>query len=122
MVKRAIPLIIIILVILVIAISINTNTGKEDRGVSSSGGPIIGGDKDEHGCYLMAGYRWNETDQMCVREWEKTNCPAFEGEARACTAQYDPVCGLPLRQTFSNSCFACQNSEVLYYVPGECLE
>jgi hypothetical protein len=38
-----------------------------------------------------------------------------------CTTLYEPVCGYPLKETFSNSCFACQNSEVIYWVPGECL-
>jgi len=32
---------------------------------------IIGGETDEHGCMLMAGYTWNETKQECVREWEE---------------------------------------------------
>ncbi len=48
-----------------------------------------------------------------------------------CTTLYDPVCGFievqcvttpcyPIPQTYSNSCFACQNENVLYWVPGEC--
>ena len=32
---------------------------------------IIGGDQDEHGCYLMAGYNWCEAKQKCVRYWEE---------------------------------------------------
>jgi hypothetical protein len=35
----------------------------------------IGGETDEHGCMLMAGYTWCESKQMCLREWEK-ECPA----------------------------------------------
>jgi len=31
---------------------------------------IIGGDKDEHGCLIAAGYSWNATIGACVREWE----------------------------------------------------
>ena len=31
----------------------------------------IGGETDEHGCYLMAGYAWCETKQKCLREWEE---------------------------------------------------
>ncbi len=34
---------------------------------------LIGGDKDEHGCLLMAGYTWCEPKQKCLREWEE-NC------------------------------------------------
>ncbi|MBN2096320.1 hypothetical protein JW752_02870 [Candidatus Peregrinibacteria bacterium] len=32
--------------------------------------PLIGGQRDEHGCLGPAGYSWNETVQACVREWE----------------------------------------------------
>ena len=32
---------------------------------------LIGGDKDEHGCMLMAGYSWCEAKQKCLREWEE---------------------------------------------------
>jgi hypothetical protein len=120
--KRTIPVIVIVLILIIIAISISTNTDKDEKGISSSGGKPVGGDTDEHGCYLMAGYTWNETDQMCVREWEKVQCEEADREKVACTANYDPVCGLPIKQTFSNSCSACQNSEILYYVPNECLE
>ena len=37
-----------------------------------------------------------------------------------CMTLYDPVCGYPLEKTFSNSCFACQNKEIVYWMPGEC--
>jgi len=45
----------------------------------------IGGDQDEHGCYLMAGYNWCESKQECVRYWEDgcedcsidSDCSAF---------------------------------------------
>ena len=36
---------------------------------------LIGGDRDEYGCLISAGYSWNEEEQQCVREWET-------GEAR----------------------------------------
>ena len=35
---------------------------------------LIGGDRDEYGCLPAAGYSWNETEQMCVREWTRTYC------------------------------------------------
>ncbi len=31
---------------------------------------IIGGERDEHGCLGPAGYTYNETLEVCVREWE----------------------------------------------------
>jgi len=40
----------------------------------------IGGEKDEHGCLIAAGYSWCETKQKCLRAWEEgcgiTNQPA----------------------------------------------
>jgi len=37
-----------------------------------------------------------------------------------CTQVYEPVCGLPIKETFSNGCTACLNEVVEYYVEGEC--
>jgi hypothetical protein len=34
---------------------------------------IIGGDKDEGGCLIGAGYSWCEAKQKCIRVWEE-NC------------------------------------------------
>jgi len=33
---------------------------------------IIGGDKDEHGCLIAAGYSWCEIKQKCLRAWEES--------------------------------------------------
>lgn len=43
-----------------------------------------------------------------------------ENISDVCTTLYDPVCGYPIEETFSNSCFACQNQEVIYWIKGEC--
>lgn len=32
----------------------------------------IGGQKDEHGCLIPAGYSWCETKQKCLRTWEES--------------------------------------------------
>ena len=43
--------------------------------------PIVGGDKDEHGCIGSAGYTWCEVKQKCLREWEeKCEEKAIENE------------------------------------------
>ncbi|RLE46581.1 hypothetical protein DRJ22_01575 [Candidatus Woesearchaeota archaeon] len=39
--------------------------------------PIIGGDRDEHGCIASAGYTWCESKQKCLRLWEE-ECPGLE--------------------------------------------
>ena len=33
--------------------------------------PIVGGDRDEHGCIGSAGYSWCEPKQKCLRVWEE---------------------------------------------------
>jgi heat shock protein HslJ len=38
----------------------------------------IGGQKDEHGCYLGAGYSWNEAAQECQRPREQKNATALD--------------------------------------------
>ena len=32
---------------------------------------LIGGDKDEHGCLIAAGYSWCEEKEKCLRTWEE---------------------------------------------------
>jgi len=33
--------------------------------------PLIGGDTDEHGCLVAAGYSWCEPKEKCMRMWEE---------------------------------------------------
>lgn len=35
------------------------------------GEPLLGGDRDEHGCIGSAGYSWCELKQKCLRIWEE---------------------------------------------------
>ncbi len=32
--------------------------------------PVVGGDRDIHGCIASAGYRWESRAQQCLRPWE----------------------------------------------------
>jgi len=48
--------------------------------------PLIGGDRDAHGCIGSAGYSWCEASQKCLRIWEE-NCStsiACTEEAKLC--------------------------------------
>ena len=38
---------------------------------------IIGGDKDEGGCLVGAGYSWCESKQKCLRVWEESCAESF---------------------------------------------
>ena len=33
--------------------------------------PLVGGDRDAHGCIGSAGYSWCEISQKCYRPWEE---------------------------------------------------
>ena len=33
--------------------------------------PLVGGDRDEHGCIGSAGYIWSAEKQQCIRPWER---------------------------------------------------
>ena len=42
---------------------------------ASTSTPLVGGDRDEHGCIGSAGYSWCETKAKCLRSWEE-ECPS----------------------------------------------
>lgn len=50
----------------------------------------------------------------------RVNCTDESRNVDACIEIYQPVCGRPINQTFSNSCFACIDENVAYYTGGEC--
>ena len=62
---------------------------------------------------------------------QKHYCAPQQRNAGVCIELYQPVCGwldpakiqcvkYPCAQTFSNSCFACMDSKVIYWTGGEC--
>jgi len=40
---------------------------------------LLGGTKDENGCYSSAGYSWCESSSKCIRSWEE-DCAGGEAE------------------------------------------
>ena len=81
---------------------------------------------DDNGC----GCRLNENQDNSRDSENKIFCIDKSRNADVCMELYMPVCGwfnqeikcvkAPCAQTFSNSCFACLNSNVEYYTLGEC--
>ena len=72
---------------------------------------------------------FNNLEQKVIEE--QHFCSPQEREGDVCIQLFQPVCGwfnpervqcikYPCAQTFSNSCFSCQNSNVLYWTEGEC--
>jgi hypothetical protein len=52
-------------------------------------------------------------------EPKKTYCTPDSRQADVCITLMDPVCGDD-GNTYSNSCVACRNAEVEYWIQGEC--
>ena len=40
--------------------------------------PVVGGDRDAHGCIGSAGYSWCQATNQCERPWELANQRQFE--------------------------------------------
>ncbi|RQR52316.1 hypothetical protein DIE18_32070 [Burkholderia sp. Bp9125] len=45
--------------------------------------PIVGGDRDAHGCIGSAGYAWCESTGQCERPWELAKQKGFANSAEA---------------------------------------
>jgi len=65
------------------------DTNGNDTNVPDDGNlPLVGGDKDEHGCIGSAGYSWCEAKQKCLRVWEE-----------ACGAEEELPLGIPITES-----------------------
>ncbi len=51
-------------------------------GCGGSDAPLVGGDRDAHGCIGSAGYTWCEAKQKCLRIWEE-KCETASAELYA---------------------------------------
>jgi len=45
--------------------------------------PMVGNDRDAHGCIGSAGYSWCGRTQKCERPWELAKRKSFRNSARA---------------------------------------
>ena len=48
--------------------------------------PLVGGDRDAHGCIGSAGYSWCEAKQKCLRPWEEACTASTAGGGAAGTS------------------------------------
>ncbi len=55
------------------------NLPPKVKPVKNRWGPLVGGDKDKHGCIGSAGYKWCESTEKCFRSWEE-ECPLDEDD------------------------------------------
>lgn len=54
----------------------------------------------------------------CARSTSSADCQEHASDGRACTMQYDPVCGCN-NKTYSNAC-AAESVGITKYTPGAC--
>lgn len=52
-----------------------------DQSEDETDQPLVGGDKDEHGCIGSAGYQWCPSQDKCMRMWEEY-CEEFKDQYR----------------------------------------
>jgi hypothetical protein len=68
----------------------------------------IGGDKDEHGCLIAAGYSWCPSTQQCQRMWE-TYCEEYKDQYRGDEITNFDECvaaGNPVMESYPRQCSA----------------
>jgi len=136
--KRNWWLIILLIIILVFAIKLLSNEDDwicvdgdwVEHGVPNAEKPIgycVDGEVDNFKeCVAKGNPVMESYPRQCMHEnqtfIEIIEHFCIEEEiADLCMTLYNPVCGYPAKETFSNSCFACQNPGVLYWIEGECL-
>lgn len=93
-----ITLIIIVVVIVLFVVYFSMNSVSKINNSNVNEPPLIGGQKDAHGCLIAAGYSWCESKQKCLRIWEE-RCYINEDEAltRLFAAEHDK----PVLETFA---------------------
>ncbi len=73
-----------------VVINGNYTPGKEAEKIVSLS-PLMGGDRDDHGCIASAGYTWSEVQQSCVRLFEKgIRTTAVDGSNRSIYVLFSP--------------------------------
>ena len=66
-------------------------TARADASATSTATPVVGGDRDAHGCIGSAGYQWCEHSQRCERPWELAQAQGLANTAEA----IDAYCATP---------------------------
>jgi hypothetical protein len=52
--------------------------------------PLVGGDRDAHGCIPSAGYLWCEHTNTCERPWELAQSKGFNNDENGFTSFCQP--------------------------------
>ncbi len=60
---------------------------------------------------------------MAMQDGDRVYCEQEQREVDMCKTLWDPVCGYTedgQKETYGNSCEACKDPDVEYWVEGEC--
>ncbi len=68
----------------------------------------LGGQKDEYGCLIAAGYSWNETIQTCVRSWLLKNRTYIAAYKSSICENFNLVCPKPREYFYDLSGCGCE--------------
>lgn len=79
---------------------------KENVTADTTKAPIVGNEKDEHGCIGSAGYTWSELRKDCIRIFEVGT-------------KLNPTDAIADKTTAAFVVFNSRRSEVELYVPGQ---
>jgi hypothetical protein len=63
------------------------------------------------------------TEDTTTNEEQRVYCTEDQRDVEVCTMEYAPVCGYHedgSYETYGNVCEACKNSEIIYWIQGEC--
>lgn len=78
---------------------------------------IIGGDKDEHGCLIAAGYSWCEEKQKCLRAWEESCADTADWQIYQ-NDQYGFEIKYPAKYKAAQDTYGWSHSLVLFLSPS----
>ncbi|HEL2978499.1 TPA: hypothetical protein UMB92_004256 [Stenotrophomonas maltophilia] len=79
------------LLVLAACASPDTTPARAEASSASPATPVVGGDRDAHGCIGSAGYQWCEHSQRCERPWELAQAQGLANTAEA----IDAYCAKP---------------------------
>ncbi len=84
-------LLIPVLMFLTACASQDKAAARADAAAAAPATPMVGGDRDAHGCIGSAGYQWCEHSQRCERPWELAKAHGLANTAEA----IDAYCAKP---------------------------
>lgn len=84
-------LLIPVLMLLAACASQDKAAARADAAAAAPATPMVGGDRDAHGCISSAGYQWCEHSQRCERPWELAKAHGLANTAEA----IDTYCAKP---------------------------